>query len=293
MQKTILKYAVHLVWPITLLGALVLLVLGPGILVWAGYHPNVPHAPYAIAIVLGSLLFVLCSAILGILFAIKRKTYDRERFSKHIGALLLVTLLSAIMVRAWIPPVPSTFVQHVGQVGYTIPRAFTSHQDRQPGRHAAVILNYCLNDWRGKYAEYFQDCNASQLSISERPVYAGFSTEYHLDSKLKIVREKDLITDTPSLARKMKIIPGDGWTGYTNFDENNGEKRDVSHIVLDDENRIVLIGICRYGSATCEIASRTRKGTIRYEFELSHAFQYQEWKRREEKIIKLLLSWQK
>lgn len=291
MKIDIKKNIVFFSWLICVLSVLVAIFAVP-LVVGAAYHPNAPYAPYAQAAAIGSLVFVLCSASLAVRISILRNTGDRTRLMNELGYLLLAAIASAVVIRIAIPQVPSSFVQHVGNIPYRIPSEYTSNRNKEPGERAAVSIVYCQNNWIGYYESIFRECKRASVTLSARPVTSKFDAYYYLDRELKVPRNGDHITDKTQLTSEMKVIKGDGWTGYTTSKGRRTQFPRARHIVLDPEDRIILFGNCVSSYPVCSIYSQSSRGLLSFKYVEGQQFQYEAWKEQERRILTMLDSWQ-
>lgn len=285
MTERLAPYIVILSWMLVPLG-LMLCVLAFMAGLHAEYHPNAPHAPYMPYLLPGALAFLLCSLALAIRFTLLRKTGNRARFVKELGGLLLAAAGAGVVLFIVVPPVPASFVQHVGQTPYRVPSAYTSTRDNEPGPRSGLMIVFCLNSWSGYYESLFGWCDRSFIMLSARPLTQHSAVSYLLDHVLKVRHEKGRIPDRAALKDKapdITDIPRYRWTGYS---------IGRYHMVVDTDDRLTLVAKCIGTRPYCHIYSDTPRGVLHFEYREGDDFQYANWKTRERRIFELIDSWQ-
>ena len=282
MVERLAPYIIVLSWLLVLLGVVFCFFALVGAL-GAFYHPNAPHAPYMPYVLPGSFGFLLCALVLSLRFTIKRKTGSRVRFVKEMGGLLLATTLAGVIMLIVVPPIPAHFTQHVGQTPYRIPSAYTSIRDNEPDPRSGLSIEFCLNTWAGYYETSLRKCDRSFIRLSALPFTDHFNVKYLLDHELKIGHDGPRILDRAALAAKATDTPRYRWTGYS-FGRY--------HMVLDTEDRLILVAKCIGTRPFCHIYSNTPRGVLHFEYRKGDDFQYANWKQREKRIFDLIDSWQ-
>lgn len=257
----------------------------------AGHHQTTPIAPYAGYATLTSILTGVVCLFTTVMITFSR-TSEAVRNTKISLVLIGIGIVCiTIVLRVTVAPVPEFITQYLGHKPYNVHRTYTNKIENFPSDNSRVSLRVCKGTLSGYISREIKGCKGTDsILLFEAGFQDIFNFKYNTDN-WDVGREGSKIIYTIKLARisKKHFTTKDKqvFIGVNRYPNQGGGH----HVELSQNEDVLRWADC--SKYFCKIYSRTERGWLRYAYKRD-ALDYdpQAWGKFEEKIFKLLDSWQ-